>query len=198
MTNNTRTRNSAGFTTALAALLLASCTIPPDYVSDTPLVAPIIPTMPGYVYSPYLDRPRIIDAQDGAAGSLMICPYTGVPFVMPGTFTFVPRESFTHPPAEERIAQSRGTQGPVIVNRTASISAPSKTVYVATYESLPTKSIPAATKPKQDVPFGTPVPGRAGFVYSPYADKDGLVDVQGMSSGMPVRCPFTGKLFRVP
>jgi hypothetical protein len=179
-------RNAAGL--ALAVSLLASCQIPVDYEPGAPLVAPIIQTMPGYVYTPYLSRPRIVDARDGEAGELMVCPYTGHPFVMPGTFYFLNRSDFTIPPAEERIAQAGAAQGVVVVNRTASVTRPA-----------PSASVPAAVKPsKQELAYGTPVPGRAGFVYSPYADKHEIVDVQGLTSGMPVRCPFTGKLFRVP
>lgn len=72
------------------------------------------------------------------------------------------------------------------------------------------KSTPPATKPQADVvpstvsskpaerPYGTPVPGRPGLVNSPYAGKMQLVDVTGLKSGQEVKCPYTGKLFRVP
>lgn len=53
-------------------------------------------------------------------------------------------------------------------------------------------------KPAGDLPFGTPVPGRINMVNSPYAGKTQLVDVSGMSVGQTVKCPYTGKLFKVP
>jgi hypothetical protein len=36
------------------------------------------------------------------------------------------------------------------------------------------------------------------MVNSPFAGKTQLVDVSGMSSGQTVKCPYTGKLFKVP
>ena len=69
--------------------------------------------------------------------------------------------------------------------------------------AAPTKPAPIATTPPakaeaQDIPFGTPITGRPGFVNSPYAAKHQLVDVTGLPVGMEVKCPYTGKLFRVP
>jgi hypothetical protein len=55
------------------------------------------------------------------------------------------------------------------------------------------KSKPAS----EDLPYATPVPGKDGFVYSPYYSA-GYVDVSGMPSGSKARCPYTKKIFRVP
>jgi len=49
-----------------------------------------------------------------------------------------------------------------------------------------------------DMPFGTPIQGRVNMVNSPFAGKTQLVDVSGMSPGQTVKCPYTGKLFKVP
>jgi len=57
---------------------------------------------------------------------------------------------------------------------------------------------PSPAKPAGDLPFGTPVPGRVNMVNSPYAGKTQLVDVSGMGAGQTVKCPYSGKLFRVP
>lgn len=55
-----------------------------------------------------------------------------------------------------------------------------------------------AAKTAADLPYGTPVPGRTNMVNSPYAGKTQLVDVSGMGPGQTVKCPYTGKLFKVP
>jgi hypothetical protein len=55
---------------------------------------------------------------------------------------------------------------------------------------------PAA--PREDLPYGQPVVGKKGFVYSPYAPDKGQVDVQDIPAGTKVKCPYTEKTFRVP
>lgn len=64
----------------------------------------------------------------------------------------------------------------------------------------PAPSNPAPSVPieKKDLPYGTAVAGRPNMVNSPYASKTQLVDVAGMSPGQTVKCPYSGKLFRVP
>ncbi len=50
----------------------------------------------------------------------------------------------------------------------------------------------------RDLPYGVPVPGRPGFVTSPYAPTRGQVDLREFTSGAEVEDPFTGKVFLVP
>jgi hypothetical protein len=59
-------------------------------------------------------------------------------------------------------------------------------------------SAPAPAPNAGDLPYGTAIPGRMNMVNSPYAGKTQLVDVSGMSAGQTVKCPYTGKLFKVP
>lgn len=49
----------------------------------------------------------------------------------------------------------------------------------------------------QNVPYGTPVPGKAGFVESPFSSA-GYVDVRGFPPGTEVKDPYSGKIFLVP
>ena len=60
-----------------------------------------------------------------------------------------------------------------------------------------TKPARPGPTPRQDLPFGELVPGKTGFVYSPYSTKE-LVDVSGIPTGTKVKCPYSGKTFRVP
>ncbi len=64
----------------------------------------------------------------------------------------------------------------------------------------PTTQPPADTKPAptSGPQYGIKVPGKAGFIYSPYAKTEGLVDVQGYAPGTKVKCPYTGKVIIVP
>jgi hypothetical protein len=50
----------------------------------------------------------------------------------------------------------------------------------------------------QNIPYGTPVAGKPGFVMSPYAPGNGYVDVRGFPPGTEVKDPYTGKVFLVP
>lgn len=62
----------------------------------------------------------------------------------------------------------------------------------------PNASPQAMAGGRASLPYGTPVAGKPGFVTSPYAPKDGYVDLRGFPPGTEVKCPYTGKLFRAP
>jgi hypothetical protein len=68
-------------------------------------------------------------------------------------------------------------------------------------ETAPPDSAPAptaaATTAKGDYPYGVPVPGKPGFVRSPYSP-DKMTDVRGYAPGTEVKDPYTQKIFLVP
>ena len=57
---------------------------------------------------------------------------------------------------------------------------------------------PVPVAPPRDLPYGTPVPGKPGFVTSPHSPTAGYVDVRGFPPGSEVKDPDSGKIFLVP
>jgi hypothetical protein len=55
----------------------------------------------------------------------------------------------------------------------------------------------AASQPTQ-YPTAKPVPGKPGYVFSPFDPSGGYVDVNGYTSGSKVKDPYSGKIFLVP
>lgn len=246
--------------------------------AEKPLVATSVPSLPGFVRSPYTIPPRLVDAKGSAPGATMVCPYTQRPFVLPPDFVSQPAAvaasdaapatatplaqppatapkngapatspstptmpkggtAGTQPPAQEppKVALKGNAPGsppppasapPAAApkNGAPSTAPPAtKPTVAAPKESSPGMRPPAANPPATalfgskpanatppaagapaakpaapEVPYGVPIPNRPGFVNSPFAAKHQLVDVTGLPVGMEVKCPYTGKLFRVP
>jgi hypothetical protein len=57
---------------------------------------------------------------------------------------------------------------------------------------------PPAVTEQRNIPYGTPVPGKQGFVTSPFAPYAGYVDVRGYPPNTEVKDPYSGKIFLVP
>ncbi len=49
-----------------------------------------------------------------------------------------------------------------------------------------------------EIPYAKPVPGKPGFVFSPYEQYTGYIDVRGFPPGTEVKDPYSQKSFLVP
>jgi hypothetical protein len=56
----------------------------------------------------------------------------------------------------------------------------------------------ASSKKGEDLRYGIPVPGKKGFVTSPFSPDSGYIDVRGFQPGTPVKDPYTGKIILTP
>jgi len=183
--------------------------------------AQAVPGLEGYVRTPFTTPSRLVDVRGMAAGSKVVCPYTRRPFLVPSTggerqvvSTSNPAAKPTPAPVETTAPQPSKPAAPSVA--TTVPDAPTKVAANTTPAPQPppapvpqtkpnppvqqTPPAPEAPKPvvTAELPMGVAIPGRPGFVNSPFAAKHQLVDVTGLPTGMEVKCPYTGKLFRVP
>jgi hypothetical protein len=111
-----------------------------------------------------------------------------------------------HPKSRPRDSQSKRPKAKGSVSNADYPPAPTATPLPtptpsATLPQPPVRvaSVPTQTKnSKRDIPYAIPVPNKPGFVTSPYAPKQGLVDVRGFPSGTEVIDPYSGKVFLTP
>ena len=190
------------------------------------LYADAVPGRPGYVLSPHTAPRKVVDVRGFRAGEEVRCPFTSQPFLVPD-FSAVADAARPAPqrpvrPVAEVVSSTGSTPEmlersltrldpepemkaapPAPVEPVTPPAAPVKTP--ATLETAVNPAVPSAGN--SGVPpaagnsgllYGSRVPGRPGFVYSPHAAKTQLVDVAGTAPGVVVKCPYTNKLFRVP
>lgn len=174
-------------------------TPPPSMLNSSSMpTATAVADLPGYVRSPFTNPPRLVDVRGMSAGSKVVCPYTQKPFLVPGGVTAAPSApKIASSPAPRRM----DPPAPAPNSNVAALTKPAPSAPVVNPTPAPTqpKVEPApAANATPELPYGSPISGRPGFVNSPYAAKHQLVDVTGLPVGMEVKCPYTGKLFRVP
>ena len=78
---------------------------------------------------------------------------------------------------------------------------PTATPRIVRKESTPPPSRSSASSSssqKSELPYAKPVPGKPGYVFSPFDKNGGYVDVTGYSPGQKVKDPYSGKIFLVP
>ena len=67
-----------------------------------------------------------------------------------------------------------------------------------TEKSKPSPSPSRTASSQTQLPTAKPVPGKPGYVFSPFDPSGGYVDVTGYSPGQKVKDPYSGKIFLVP
>ncbi len=65
-------------------------------------------------------------------------------------------------------------------------------------ETKPPPAVPEQPVKTGEIPYAKPVPGKPGFVFSPYDQYKGYIDVRGFPPGTEVKDPYSGKSFLVP
>lgn len=76
-------------------------------------------------------------------------------------------------------------------------SAPARVVRNTPVEK-PKPSPNPSSNPPASYPTAKIVPGKPGYVFSPYDPSGGYVDVNGYAPGSKVKDPYSGKIFVVP
>ena len=67
-----------------------------------------------------------------------------------------------------------------------------------TEKSKPSASPSRSATTQTQYPTAKPVPGKPGYVFSPFDPSGGYVDVTGYTPGQKVKDPYSGKIFLVP
>ena len=67
-----------------------------------------------------------------------------------------------------------------------------------TEKSKPSASPARNASSQSQLPTAKQVPGKPGYVFSPFDPGGGYVDVTGYASGQKVKDPYSGKIFLVP
>jgi hypothetical protein len=75
---------------------------------------------------------------------------------------------------------------------------PKSSPSTVTEKSKPSPSPSRNASSQGQLPTAKQVPGKPGYVFSPFDPGGGYVDVTGYTSGQKVKDPYSGKIFLVP
>lgn len=99
-------------------------------------------------------------------------------------------------PPTQPIRQRPVTPPATTTTTTTTSQPPLSETQMTARPSVTPKGTPKPVAAAEQFPTAKPVPGKPGFVYSPY---DGaMIDVTGFSSGSKAKDPATNKIFIVP
>jgi len=159
-----------------------------------PVAVPAKTTEPDAPVRPV--KPKAISAAEALANAPKSAPKVVKPTPAPETAAAKPKEEPKPAPAPEPKKEMAAKPAPAETKPEAPASkpTPAKTETAA----APAPKLAAPVAKADELPYGNPVTGRPGLVNSPYAGKMQLVDVTGLKPGTEVKCPYSGKLFRVP
>jgi hypothetical protein len=116
-----------------------------------------------------------------------------------GEFLKAVGDSIAHAGERNRTPSSQKKEASRKTNKEQSPGASPTPSATPVQETIRVASLaPDAGAKKRDVPYGIPAANRPGFVTSPYAPNQGLVDVRNFPSGTEVKDPYTGKIFLTP
>jgi hypothetical protein len=90
-------------------------------------------------------------------------------------------------------SEATSTPAPRVTTRSTTTSSQERA-----NESRSSSTPRTASSEKSSLPYGKPVPGKPGYVFSPYDKNGGYVDVTGFAPGSKVKDPYSGKIFLVP
>jgi hypothetical protein len=99
----------------------------------------------------------------------------------------------TAPPPPQPIP----ARSPRTITSTTTTASPPQQSETHTSTSATSPQI-TSTNPAAQFPVAKPVPGKPGYVFSPYDPNGGYVDVSGYPSGSKVKDPYSQKIFLVP
>jgi hypothetical protein len=124
---------------------------------------------------------RQIDAQDNSTTTTTTTTSSDV-VTTPGRIVTVPS------PTTDRQRRDQSRPGP----------SPRSSPATVTERSKPSPSPSRSVTGQTQFPTAKPVPGKPGYVFSPFDASGGYVDVTGYSPGQKVKDPYSGKIFLVP